>query len=307
MMGPVNFSERRAQRRWARDMERQLRELDRLDREHGLGASPTHTPIAGGRRPPRIRTPRRSRSGRQYLGGPLLPSLVIALVLSTFIMLHDPGLGGYQIRHLLGLDHRVNQAVDPPSERGHFAFSVHQPGSRKPVGWNPCKPIPYVVNPDGAPAGWPILVKTSTADLEEATGLEFRYDGTSEDRDFQDRTGMFGKPDPVLIGWATEDEVTELAGDVAGLGGSAAVETRPGHLAYVTGMVALDRELFEELEVVGDEASMRAILDHELGHVVGLAHVKDRNELMYDGELARTTFGPGDLNGLARVGAVACD
>jgi predicted Zn-dependent protease len=52
---------------------------------------------------------------------------------------------------------------------------------------------------------------------------------------------------------------------------------------------------------------MRAILDHELGHVVGLGHVQDPHELMYDEQLERTTFGPGDLQGLARVGSVACD
>jgi hypothetical protein len=232
---------------------------------------------------------------------------VIALVLSGFIFLRDPALGGYQIRHLLGLDHRVSEVVHPLAGNGHFAFSVTQPGTRKPVGWNPCEQVPYVVNPEGAPDGWRDIVEASTADLEQATGLRFRYDGTTDDRTFKDRVGSRGRTDPVLIGWATVDEVPELAGDVAGLGGSSAVESRPGHLSYVTGMVALDRDLFQELDAAGDVAPMRAILDHELGHVVGLAHVKDRNELMYGDTLARTTFGPGDLQGLARIGAVACD
>ncbi|MCW2795515.1 MAG: hypothetical protein JWM79_1012 [Nocardioides sp.] len=288
-------------------MNRRLKELDRLDGEHGLGASPTHAPTGRGRRPPRIRTPRRGGgTTRQSLGGPLLPSLVIALVLSTFIMLRDPGLGGYRLRHLLGLDDRVSEVVHPPAARGHFAFSLTQPGSRQPVSWNPCESIPYVVNPDGAPDGWQALVDASTADLEKATGFKFQDNGTTDDRDFQNRTGMFGKPEPVLIGWATEDEVPELAGDVAGLGGSAAIESRPGHLSYVTGMVALDRGLFQELDAAGDPTPMRAILDHELGHVVGLAHVDDPNELMYGDTLARSTFGPGDLQGLAKVGAVSC-
>lgn len=266
-------------RQWERQLKRRLRQLDRESR----------------------------RRRRPYLGGPLLPSLVISLVLAAFIMIRDPGAGGYQIRHLLGLDHRVSEAVDLPPERGHFAFAMTQPGTRKPVGWNPCEEIQYVVNPDGAPADWRDLVETSTHDLEQATGLRFHYAGTSSARDFEDRTGTFGEPKPVLIGWATDSEVPQLAGDVAGLGGSAAVETRPGHLSYVTGMVALDRDLFDELEVTGETDPMRAILDHELGHVVGLGHVSDRNELMYDGTLARETFGPGDLQGLARVGAVPCD
>jgi hypothetical protein len=292
-------------------MERRLRELDRLDREHGLGASPTHAPTGRGRRQPRIRSPRRDRrdrrSQRAYLGGPLLPSLVIALVLSTFIMLRDPGAGGYRIRHLLGMDHRVGDAVEPPAGRGHFTFSMTQPGTRKPVSWNPCEAIPYVVNAEGAPDDWSVLVEASTDDLEQTTGFVFRYEGTTEDRDFNDRTGTLGSPEPVLIGWAAPDEVPQLEGDVAGLGGSSAVETRPGHLSYVTGMVALDVGLFAELDAAGDDVTMRAILDHELGHVVGLGHVQDPNELMYDEQLERTTFGPGDLQGLARVGSVACD
>ncbi|MCW2764822.1 MAG: hypothetical protein JWO11_781 [Nocardioides sp.] len=285
-------------------MHRRLEELDRLDRELDPGEPTTHTP--GRRNPGRSGTRTRRRSDRPYLGGPLLPSLVIALVLSTFIMLRDPGPRGYQLRHLLGLDHRVSEPVDPASEGGQFAFSLTQPGTRKPVGWNPCEPIPYVVNPDSAPTDWKALIEASTADLETATGLKFAYGGTTSDRGFQDRTGMFGKREPVLIGWATEDEVPELAGDVAGLGGSAAVESRPGHLSYVTGMVALDSGLFAELDAAGDTTPMRAILDHELGHVVGLAHVGDRNELMYDGRLARSTFGPGDLQGLSRVGEIQC-
>jgi hypothetical protein len=271
-------SERRAQRQWERQVRRRVRQLDRETR----------------------------RRTRPYLGGPLLPSLVIALVLSSFIMLRDPGMGGYRLRHLLGLDHRVEAAVEPPPQRGHYAFTMTQPGSHQPVGWDPCSTIPYVVNPDGAPDDWQDLVADGTHDLEQATGLRFRDGGTTGDRDFRDRTGLFGKPEPVLIGWATETEMPDLAGDVAGLGGSAAIESRPGHLTYVTGMVALDRDYFAQLDEAGDRTEMRAILDHELGHVVGLAHVHDRGELMYDDNVGRTTFGPGDLQGLARVGAVDC-
>jgi predicted Zn-dependent protease len=72
-------------------------------------------------------------------------------------------------------------------------------------------------------------------------------------------------------------------------------------------MVALDRDLYAQLDEADDRTEMRAILDHELGHVVGLAHVHDPGELMYDDNVGRSTFGPGDLQGLARVGDVPCD
>ena len=45
---------------------------------------------------------------------------------------------------------------------------------------------------------------------------------------------------------------------------------------------------------------------HELGHVVGLDHVKDRHELMNPEYLGLDTWGPGDRQGLAVLGAGPC-
>ncbi|MEI6620685.1 MAG: hypothetical protein WCP28_02095 [Actinomycetes bacterium] len=45
---------------------------------------------------------------------------------------------------------------------------------------------------------------------------------------------------------------------------------------------------------------------HELGHVMGLTHVTSRLEIMADSWNSNvTSFGPGDLNGLARLGVQA--
>jgi hypothetical protein len=44
---------------------------------------------------------------------------------------------------------------------------------------------------------------------------------------------------------------------------------------------------------------------HELGHAMGLAHVDDRGQIMYDGRrplLTLTDWGPGDLDGLGWLG-----
>jgi hypothetical protein len=51
---------------------------------------------------------------------------------------------------------------------------------------------------------------------------------------------------------------------------------------------------------------VRAVMMHELGHVVGLAHVHDVRELMNPKTVGRTSFGPGDLEGLAELGAARC-
>jgi hypothetical protein len=82
---------------------------------------------------------------------------------------------------------------------------------------------------------------------------------------------------------------------------------RGGRFRYVTGGVTLDRAVFQELSKSADgRREARAIVLHEFGHLVGLAHVKDPDELMNGENLGLLDFGPGDLAGLARVGSTPC-
>ncbi|MFC4785619.1 matrixin family metalloprotease [Nocardioides sp. MAHUQ-72] len=159
-----------------------------------------------------------------------------------------------------------------------------------------------MVNPEGAPVNYDELVDTGLAHTGAATGLKFVRTGLTDDREVTD-SGLVRKR-PILIAWATPEEVPQLAGEVAGIGGSIAVGP-PGRLRYVTGRVMLDRDLFATFDV-DDAALAQAIVDHELGHVVGLAHVSDPGELMYKDNVGRTTYGPGDREGLARIGSVDC-
>jgi hypothetical protein len=72
------------------------------------------------------------------------------------------------------------------------------------------------------------LTRRAMARVSEATGLEFVYDGLT-DRRPRWRTpwvpSLTGYRQPVLVGFATDDEVPELAGAVAGIGGSVRVGT----------------------------------------------------------------------------------
>jgi len=142
--------------------------------------------------------------------------------------------------------------------------------------------------------------------VEARTGLGFRYDGTTDARNFDDRFAADGDPLPVLIGWADSEEVPELAGDVAGIGGATYAEVG-GRRSYVTGMVVLDVDTYDQVATFDDADSVQlAVFLHELGHLVGLAHVDDRGEIMFADGVTRTDYGTGDLDGLARLGAGSC-
>lgn len=254
--------------------------------------------------PPSEQPPRRGLSGRSRMS----IGSVLALLVAACVLMLDPGEYGSRVRGLVGLDDERRMAAVPFSGEGTYRFLATQPGGEQPVGWNPCRPVRYQVNPQDAPEDWRELVDDGVAEVSAATGLEFQDEGTTDDRGFDDRSGGIGigGPDPVLIGWADEDEVEGLAGDVAGLAGPVTL-SRAGYGRYVSGMVVLDADTYADLDgAVGGRAQQRAILIHELGHLVGLAHVDDEGELMHATNLGRTEFGPGDLTGLALLGRVPC-
>lgn len=305
----MGWSERRAQREWERDLLRQIRALETTD-EGPDGGQVTPLRRERVRRPPRRRRrapATRGTAGAGRTSGERRRTVVtvgVTLSLIGALLLLNVVPGAYQLRALLGLDDRLGAAVDGGSA-GAYRFLSTVPGTDDPIGWDPCRPIPYEVNPEGAPDDWEQLVDDAVATISEATGLVFEDEGTTDDRAFEERFRAGVDPRPVLIGWATSEEVPGLKGDVAGLAGP--ISTSDGVLAqYVTGRVVLDSDAFEQIERFrGAEEQQRAIVLHELAHLVGLDHVDDPSQLMY-----RTTevtrLGRGDLRGLALVGDTPC-
>lgn len=240
-------------------------------------------------------------------------SFLLAAVLTILVVTFNPMSSGKQLRSLIGIGQDLTFTITDNGSGNGFAFAATQPGSEQPVTWDRCAEIRYVVNPEGAPADQRQLLSDAVADIEDASGLQFRYGGTTNDRDFSDRAGLFGPIPPVLVGWATPEEVPELAGDVAGVGGAEAAQIGPDEFSYVTGMVVLDRDAFAALAERPDSTDgtdgtdlQRAVIEHELAHVVGLGHVDDTGELMYPETTSRTELGPGDRNGLDLLGQGPC-
>lgn len=192
-------------------------------------------------------------------------------------------------------------------------FTQRQP-SGEPVAYDPCRPIHVVVNERAAPAGSGAILADALAEVSSATGLRFVVDGgTDEPPDFSrepfqpDRYG--DRWAPVLVSWSDPAEAAELDGDVAGLGGSTWLQLDGRASVYVTGVVVLDGpQLGEVLQGRSEgRTEVQAIIQHELGHLVGLDHVDDPGELMHPASVPGVAeFGPGDLTGLAELGQGQC-
>jgi Matrixin len=76
---------------------------------------------------------------------------------------------------------------------------------------------------------------------------------------------------------------------------------------YVTGIIAINADLMREDDYPSNfetRHSVGIVLQHEFGHVVGLAHASSIHEVMYPNpdDPGVVDWGPGDLAGLRQLG-----
>ena len=199
---------------------------------------------------------------------------------------------------------RLLAPVAGPAGSGGYTYQ----GSAR---WNPCQPIHYVVSGAEPFTGANQLLTQALGEASAASGLKFTYDGPTTEAAGTNRPSYqpqrYGRTwAPVLVAWTDQSQAPELAGNVIGLGGAASASVR-GHDRLVSGILFFDAP---ELSLIAQRptgfASMRTVMLHEIGHLLGLGHVQDTTAVMYPSDDGQGDYNAGDLRGLAYAGNGEC-
>jgi hypothetical protein len=184
--------------------------------------------------------------------------------------------------------------------------------------WNPCRTHTYKVNLAAAPAAArrTLLAETKAAvqQMDLRTGMSFTYNGPTTEVPV---AGSYARQSAdLIIAYTTPAKTGYLGGAADARGGNIASvttrtvgTTRTYSAAIIKGFVVVDTAKLLRLYKPGFGTGPRRgnLLEHELGHVVGLGHVNNPHLLMNPVLTSATPNGyaAGDLAGLARVGRKA--
>jgi hypothetical protein len=278
---------------------------------------------------PPLNLPPRPDQGRRSapLFAAFVLSLVLAIVLGVFAvssLLKEP----VDLRELAASSGPVpssipiptptpSPALSPaaptfkPNVDGAFRFLERVGGA--PVRWNPCETITYAVNDAGATSPVGPDLKEALRRVTRATGIRFRSVGTTGEtflRAYQRMRyeGVIRKAELILI-WVDHDAYLGILRRLNDPRPSIAfAKTMAGLFAhqdqYFGGIVVIDADATAN-HGFGYRYAHGSVLLHELGHIMGLDHVRDPDQLMYSGRhpnFSVRTYGPGDLEGLRRLG-----
>lgn len=171
--------------------------------------------------------------------------------------------------------------------------------------WDSCRSITWVFNGADAPRGGLKQVKGAVARIHAATGLEFVYAGRTQ------RTPRYQgvKGADIVVGWLGRRAFGRAYGSAVGVGGATYSPgwQLPNGTAVsraVRGGVVLNARWKPNLtRGFGTGYTWGEVVMHELGHVIGLNHVEDNRQLMFDTVTGGPAhWGAGDLDGFRRIG-----
>jgi hypothetical protein len=246
----------------------------------------------------------------------VLAALVGVAYIDNVVLGHDSVLKALGLSRLPGASgHGLDKRAPEESATSEYAFmAARRPAGPDPVTWSSCGTIHLVVNGASAPAQANQLLDEAIARVTELSSLKIVVDGTTDEGPSDHRTAKNANPfkgqwAPVLVAWTTPEIAPALAGPVAGVAGPAeAPASYPNERRFVSGVVYLDGPAISEvLQRENGWVQARALVMHELGHLVGLAHVATPTELMAETNTSGVTdFGPGDRMGLSKLGEGPC-
>lgn len=205
----------------------------------------------------------------------------------------------------------LGEPAPAPVGEGGYAF-LATAADGEPVGFDRCRPVPVVLGGDAEPDGGRQLVHDGLAALAQATGLRFVMEGRTTERLDGERASY--QPEryghrwaPVLVEWSAPRPGNGLEPGVLGRAGPATWAPPGGPPRYVTGTAVFHGPAIDRLLRTGREEYARAVVLHELGHLVGLAHVADPYQVMHGVNAAPLAdYRAGDLRGLERLGRLPC-
>jgi hypothetical protein len=194
--------------------------------------------------------------------------------------------------------------AERPGRAGDHTFLFQEP-----IAWPSCGALTYRVNPSRAPRAWKPLVRTAVRKAHQATGLRFRFLGTTTAKPTHSGTNPDGVD--IVVAFLVPAQTDMLGGaGVAGEGGAAS----DGHRLF-NGKVVLNGSVLARMADgfgsgprYGIQGSRGQIVMHELGHALGLGHARQRTQVMYPTATRKPAeWGAGDWAGLRRLGKGPCD
>jgi hypothetical protein len=210
-----------------------------------------------------------------------------------------------------------------PSLPNGYSFTFVKEDNCTPVRFDPCQPVHYVMNAAQAPTTGVADVDEAFNRLARATGMTFVNVGTPSEAS---RRGAYvedrypGRWAPILVVWNRQSGDRANV-EVVGAGFPVRVDD-----VLVSGTLSLNSDAVSDrarntplpagfapapgFGAVGAEGvTWGRVILHELAHVLGLGHTRDRDQLMYPDTAEQTShttdYRSGDREGLRLLGREA--